>query len=192
MTNSNANQPRRSNGQFGSVHHAPPSATPTMPSSGNSEAKTEWEYRYHTAFQNFHATTLSETKRLFRSRPSQLDEVSRKNVFQRWVSKTSETYGMEEPRIIWDEEANYAGGGYYTPSDHTITLSPTRPSITTLLHEFRHALQSKQCGPKKVSSDVEIDARAWSLSLYYQCRPVLLQKMVRDGRILHINPNALD
>jgi len=97
---------------------------------------------------------------------------------------------MEPPRIYWDEEADYAGGGYYRMHDHSITLSPNRPSITTLLHEFRHALQSKECGPKLVSKDLEIDARAWSLSLYYQCRPRLFQRLVEEGRILHINQTA--
>lgn len=188
--NRHESQPRRSNGQFAPQLSSAPASSPAIPQLP--QASLDWEYRYHLRFQNFKQSTLRETKALFRARPSQLDEKARKNLFENWITSVSNAYGMEVPTVHWDEEADYGGGGFYRPADHSITLSPNRPSITTLLHEFRHALQSKGCGPRKVSRDIEIDARAWSLSLYYQCRPVLFERLVREGRILHISPNAFD
>lgn len=188
---SSSPQPRKPNGQFDNIVGSPPNPSPELPRTINREAES-WENRYHVTFTNFHQQTIKETKRLFRSRPSQLDEDARKQAFQRWISQASAAYGMDEPRVIWDAEADYAGGGFYSPPRHSITLSPNRPSITTLLHEFRHALQAQDCGPGLVSKDLEVDARAWSLSLYYQCRPVLFQRLVREGRLLHINPQLFD
>lgn len=185
-----SSQPRRSNGQFASTNRTPPTPPPALPNLAQPNAGQSWEFKYHLTFANFHAKTIRETKHLFRSRPSQLDEEARKLAFQRWIVNASETYNMEQPRILWDEEADFAGGGFYRPSDHSITLSPSRPSITTLLHEFRHALQTHNCGPSKVDSDLEVDARAWSLSLYYRCRPSLFRRLVLEGRILHINPQV--
>lgn len=189
-TQNHAEQPRRANGQFAPTLHPAPQVAPPLPNMGAAPASQDWEFRYHLRFQNFKQKTLQETKALFRARPSQLDEEARKNLFERWIEKVSAEYNMEAPQVFWDEEADYGGGGFYSLDSHSITLSPNRPSITTLLHEFRHALQAKECGPRMVSRDIEIDARAWSLSLYYQCRPVLFERLVREGRIFHINPNA--
>lgn len=163
---------------------------PQVPSASLSNAP--WEEKYHLVFSNFHQKTLSATKALFRSRPSQLPEADRMRAFEEWINEASHAYKMDVPPIIWDEEAKFAGGGFYTPQRHTITLDPEKPSITTLLHEFRHALQTKNKGPRRVSEDIEIDARAWSLSLYYQTRPSLFTRLVKENRIFHINPNVFN
>jgi len=146
---------------------------------------------YHLRFRRFDRRTLAATDTLFSARPSRLEVAERGEVFERWVYEVSDIYSMERPDVVWDEEADYGGGGFYAPGNHTITLSPNRPSITTLIHETRHALQTKQKGAPMVSSDVEEDARAWSLSLYYKVRPRLFERLVREGRIFHINGSDL-
>lgn len=147
---------------------------------------------YHKRFARFHPRTLEATDALFSARPSRLTEEERDQAFRTWVKQASEVYGMEEPTFHWDVAADGGGGGFYRPSDHSITMSPNHPSVTTLLHEFRHALQHQQKGPGMVDEDVEVDARAWSLSLYYQVRPRLFAKLVREGRLFHIDPADLD
>lgn len=152
----------------------------------------EWSRTYHLKFTNFNARTLEATKELFRARPSQMDPEERKELFKNWVDTVSDVYGMERPTFHWDTSADLGGGGFYRPADHSITMSPNHPSVITLIHEFRHALQTKEKGAKKVSRDVERDARAWSLSLYYKVRPNLLKRLVREGRVFHIDPTVFD
>jgi len=158
----------------------------------DSRSNEEWARSYHLRFRNFHRQTLLATQDLFRARPSQLSPEERHIVFKNWVDRISDIYGMERPRFIWDESADMGGGGFYRGSDHSITMSPNHPSIITLIHETRHALQHKEKGAPLVSDDVERDARAWSLSLYYRVRPNLLKRLVREGRVFHIDRTVFD
>lgn len=146
---------------------------------------------YHKRFSAFHQRTVEATDALFASRPSQLSHGERDRVFRDWVTEVSGAYGMEPPTFRWDVDADDAGGGYYRPADHSITMSPNHPSVTTLIHEFRHAMQAKEAGAAQVSPDIEVDARAWSLSLYYQVRPRLFERLVREGRIFHVSAKDL-
>jgi hypothetical protein len=43
-----------------------------------------------------------------------------------------------------------------------------------------------------ITEDVERDARAWSLSLYYKVRPKLFKRLVKERRIFHIDPTIFD
>lgn len=147
---------------------------------------------YHKRFTSFDQRTLDATDALFAARPSQMSPAERDVAFRQWVSTVSAVYDMEEPSFSWDTEADSGGGGYYRLADHSITMSPNHPSITTLIHEFRHALQHKEKGAPMVDRDVEVDARAWSLSLYHRVRPRLFERLVREGRIFHITPDDLD
>lgn len=156
------------------------------------EDEQEWARTYHIRFRNFHRQTLDATKDLFRARPSQLTADERHIVFKNWVDKISDIYGMERPTFHWDESADMGGGGFYRLSDHSITMSPNHPSVITLIHETRHALQHKEKGAPMVSTDVERDARAWSLSLYYKVKPNLLKRLVREGRVFHIDASVFD
>lgn len=152
----------------------------------------EWARTYHKRFRNFHRAALRATDELFRARPSQLEPEERKVVFKTWVDTISDIYGMERPAFHWDASADHGGGGFYRPADHSITMSPNHPSVITLIHETRHALQHTEKGAPMVTDDVERDARAWSLSLYYKVRPTLLKRLVREGRVFHIDPTVFD
>lgn len=146
---------------------------------------------YHRRFRRFDRRTVEATEALFTARPSRLSPEERDAAFRAWVEAISDIYDMPRPALRWDEDADFGGGGYYTPTSHTITMSPNHPSVTTLIHETRHALQHSGKGAPMVSSDVEEDARAWSLSLFHRVRPRLFERLVREGRILHISPTAL-
>lgn len=157
------------------------------------EAATTAEARrpYHRRFANFKRAALDATRQLIEARPSRMSPEERDVAFRSWVTALSEAYGMETPAFHWDEDADYGGGGFYQPATHSITMSPNHPSVVTLIHEFRHALQRTGKGAPMVSQDIEVDARAWSLSLYWQVKPRLLERLVREGRVFHITADEL-
>lgn len=218
----NPQQPRRRDGRFGNLPPQLPTTSPEIAahdpwngsehlrtqeaaqaiaalesrfrrSSGvDSSTESEWANSYHVRFRNFNRQTIQATKELFQARPSGLTSEQRHEVFKNWVDTISDIYGMERPTFHWDAAADAGGGGFYRPIDHSITMSPNHPSVITLIHETRHALQHKEKGAPMISQDLERDARAWSLSLYYKVRPNLLKRLVREGRVFHINPQVFD
>lgn len=179
-------------GPDGSGQEATPDAEDDATVAQGRPSQENWARTYHVRFRNFHRQTLDATKDLFRARPSQLTPDERHEVFKTWVFKISDIYGMERPTFHWDTAADAGGGGFYRPSDHSITMSPNHPSVITLIHETRHALQHKEKGAPMVSRDVELDARAWSLSLYYKVRPNLFKRLVREGKVFHIDRTVFD
>lgn len=212
MPNSNFNQPRTSDGRFSTVPPSVPTSSPVitptlqqtqninnieqmyerMQTNINRNSEEHWANTYHLRFTKFHAKTIEATKELFALRPSSLADADRASAFKTWVDKISDVYNMEKPEFYWDEEADYGGGGFYRPLDHSITMSPNHPSIVTLIHETRHALQYKDKGAPMITPDIEKDARAWSLSLYYKVKPNLFKRLVTEGRIFHINPTVFN
>lgn len=108
-----------------------------------------------------------------------------------WLNLVSEHYNMEVPAVVHNP---HAGAGYYLGLVNEIHMS--KPSIITLLHEFRHAMQAQgKAGPsfrpdlpEDARGGVEDDARAWSLSLYYAVAPRTLKRLVTEGRVFHTSP----
>ena len=143
---------------------------------------------YHLAFSRLKSALLPSTDSLFRSRPSLLAMTDAERVFEDWLSHASSAYDLPKPNFRWDSTAEDGGGGVYYPQRQEIVMS--KVSITTLLHEFRHHLQHH--GAAMIDPDLEEDARAWSLSLYYSVRPNLLKKLVQQGRIFHIAPKDFE
>ena len=147
---------------------------------------------YHKVFSDFPDFVVSATDALFASRPSQRSHEEREVAFKAWMNAIAEGYGVDNPAFNWYSERNEGvsyGGGYYQPSTHRLYIDEDAHSVTTFLHEYRHALQ--HLGAEMSSNDVEIDARAWSLSLYYRVRPELLTRLVKENRIFHIDPSLL-
>lgn len=212
MTNFNTNQPRTPDGRFSTVNPNVPTSSPIvipaiaqtahinnidemyerMQNNADRNSEEYWAKTYHLRFTKFHTKTIEATKNLFALRPSGLTDSERAEAFKNWVDNISEIYGMDKPDFYWDEEADYGGGGFYRPLDHSITMSPNHPSIVTLIHETRHALQHKEKGAPMITRDIERDARAWSLSLYYKVKPNLFKRLVTEGRIFHINPSVFN
>lgn len=62
----------------------------------------------------------------------------------------------------------------YTPKTKTITLDRNNPSILSTLHEYGHHL----LGPN------ELEACAWSISLFKECFPKAFQKLEWKGHML--------
>ena len=137
--------------------------------------------KYHTRFKNFHPKTISAVKYLMREWQSRDQWI----LMETSCWRLCELYGM--PRVDVHKDCT-AGDGFYQPSTRTIHM--TKPSIITFLHEFRHAMQ--HLIHKQVDPDIEVDARAWSLSLYFVVAPRTLKRLVREGKVFHTTINDFE
>lgn len=146
------------------------------------------EFTYSKVFKNVKQEVIDETKKLIKSGIWKAD-VSKEDkaiAMGIWVQKVAEIYEFEEvPKFYFvDNKQEYrrTGGGCYFPALNEMYVFH-KPSLTTLLHEFRHAMQH-QLNVKQFRDDVEEDARAWSCSVYRKSAPNSYKKAVEKG-ILH-------
>jgi hypothetical protein len=143
--------------------------------------------KYHLRYRNINQKTLDASREMLNgwSAASDTERWQRMDV---WIGKASEIYRMSRPVLVMNRRAST---GHYTPSRNEIHMA--YPSIVTVIHEFRHAMQhaNKAVGFTGQNNDVEPDARGWSLSVYYKIAPRLFRKLVREGKIFHITPDAL-
>lgn len=145
---------------------------------------------YHLRFTNFDRTTIDATDGYFGSNPWKGDKLAKA---QRWVDTVAGIYGMDAPTVAIVDPGECSGMGCYVPATNQILLP--KVSVTTLFHEFRHAMQhSATCTMVEAiygDSRHEEDARAWSLSLFWIVRPERFATMVASGRILYVPANSV-
>ena len=135
--------------------------------------------KYHKHFKNINVQTVKRTKHLIHGW-GQRSEGKRWDSMFLWTIFVSHEYGMKCPMIRKNPNAGF---GYYMPSTNEIHMS--KPSIVTLLHEFRHAMQAQnKAGHWR---DEEHDARGWSLSLYFKIAPRTLKRLVAEQKVLHMS-----
>lgn len=134
--------------------------------------------KYHKHFENINEYTVGRTRYVLRHWQHSNEE-RRWNHMDVWLLLVSINYGMQKPKLVRDPSAAY---GFYIPSRNEIHMS--KPSIVTMLHEFRHAMQHQQ----KAGNwrDAEKDARGWSLSLYFKIAPRTLKRLVAEEKVLHM------
>ena len=148
---------------------------------------------YHLRFTNFNQATLDATDAYFRSNPWKGDSAHKLAKAQRWVDTVAAIYGIDAPTVAIVEPAECSGMGCYLPTSNQIRLP--KVSVTTLLHEFRHAMQ--HLTPCRMVQAIygdarhEEDARAWSLSLFWLVRPDRFARMVSAGRILYVPADSM-
>lgn len=134
---------------------------------------------YHRRFRNQHRKTLDATRRLMRGWTDATVDAQWERS-RLWLAEVSAVYGMTTPTL--HKIRRGLGHGYYNIESHSIHMP--YPSIVTLLHEFRHAYQHSH--PSRMVADVEDDARAWSLSLYYRVAPRTLRRLASQGRVFFV------
>lgn len=146
------------------------------------------EFTYSMVFTNIHPKVVEATKELIKSGIWNKDMRKEDKALYMglWVQKVAKIYGFSEvPKFYFVDDKNEyrrTGGGCYFPSFNEIYVFH-KPSLVTLLHEFRHAMQF-QLNVKKFRDDEEEDARAWSLSLFRKAAPKSYKRAVEKG-ILH-------
>lgn len=140
---------------------------------------------YHRRFHRINRTIQHETKNLL-SGWATATQSQQWVKCERWLDAAAWVYQIDRPRLVRDANADT---GYYTSPSNEIHMA--YPSVVTLLHEFRHAMQWLRPEVKRSSVDMEDDARAWSLSLYATVAPRSFRRLVSEGKILHIHLNDL-
>ena len=142
--------------------------------------------RYHKRFNNFNQQTIQATKELMLNWGANTQE---QNVIKmkKWLEKVAEIYQIQFPML---KIVQLAGAGYYRINKNQICMA--YPSIVTLLHEFRHAMQfQNRTRVTGYSDKAEDDARAWSLSLYYKVAPRSFRRLVRQNQIMFVGTEDL-
>jgi hypothetical protein len=148
------------------------------------------EFTYSEVFKNIKPEAVAITKELIKSGiwKKEVSNEDKAIYMGIWVQKMSQLYGMETPKFYFvggkegKREYNRTGGGCYFPTLNEMYVFK-KPSLTTLLHEFRHAMQEK-LDVKEFRKNKEEDARAWSVSLYKLAAPNSYKKAVAAG-IMH-------
>lgn len=134
---------------------------------------------YHRRYRNQHRKTLDATRRLIQGW-SAVGVEGQWEKSRQWIAEVSVIYRVTPPKLF--KQSRGAGSGFYRVATNSIHMP--FPSITTLLHEFRHAYQHSH--PSRAPDDLEDDARAWSLSLYYRVAPRTVRRLAGEGRILFL------
>ena len=135
---------------------------------------------YHKRFTRFDRRTLVITKELRRGWSISTNQQKWAKM-NRWLEDATRIY--KAPAV-----SLYVGDGdYYRPGRARIVM--IKPSIITLLHEFRHHLQHTVAPEGTLMSDIEDDARAWSLSLYHQIAPRTLRRLAEQNKVFHLTPD---
>lgn len=131
--------------------------------------------RYHRKFRNIDRRTRKLTKEMLQGwGVASVDQ--RADKMRTWLQAASRVYGMTTPRLVFD---HYSGHGYYSSTVNEIHMP--YPSVVTVLHEFRHAMQWQKGVGRNI--DAEDDARGWSLSLYYAVAPRTLERLAASGAV---------
>lgn len=141
---------------------------------------------YHKRFRRFNRSTVDATRRLMLGW-GQASQEERTEKMQAWLTDVSLIYELPRPDLTVN--ASIDNSGWYSPRGNLIVLP--KPSIVTLLHEFRHAMQAwgragahfRRAARAEERGGFEDDARAWSLSLYYLVAPRTFRRLAREGQI---------
>lgn len=144
---------------------------------------------YSRVFRNIHPKAVEATIELKKSGfwKEDVDIQDKVIAMGIWIKKMSEIYGIEAPKFYFvDNVGEYrrTGGGCYFPELNEMYVFH-KPSMMTLIHEFRHAVQTKVPDLDIYKGDIEEDARAWSHSLYRKALPVSYKKALERGLFHH-------
>lgn len=143
--------------------------------------------RYHRKFRHINTQTLNATRQLLNGWRV-ANDTERWEKMQEWLNEASRVYGMRPPVLTIDPRAH---AGFYDRGRNEIHMA--YPSIVTVMHEFRHAMQKqdKATGWDGRWATIEDDARGWSLSIYFRVAPRLFKRLVSEGKILFVTMEDL-
>lgn len=133
---------------------------------------------YHKMFNEIKPEAVAEVKCAIKSglfkKDKQIGE--RFEILKSLHTKLCGIFSIEVIPLLLDAEC--IGVGAYNPYEHEIVVN--KVSLVTYLHEFYHYLAHATA-----LENTEDNARGWSISLYYLATPILCEKAILSGKILH-------
>lgn len=133
---------------------------------------------YHTMFPDISSSTLEVIKHIVLERGLwRVEKPEGFDLIREMYEKISSVYGFPTPSLIEDTYE------YYFISGERIGLP--KVSLVSSLHEYRHHMQKKG---RLRFSDVEVDARGWSISAFHYALPEDFDSAWRKGRIWYLPP----
>lgn len=144
---------------------------------------------YHVQMQRIRRDVVDRVKHfIYEEYPYRGEDQEREEKYKRLLQDICQIYGMRTPTLNVSDPEHAMGSGYYDQSRNHIEMP--KWSVVTLLHEFRHCMQSQRDDARNraASHGAEPDARAWSLSLVYKAAPERLMRMVRQGIVFFVSP----
>lgn len=94
------------------------------------------------------------------------------DLIREMYEKISSVYGFPTPALVEDSREVY----WVTPE----RIGLPKVSLVSSLHEYRHHMQKHQ---KQHYSDIEVDARGWSISAFHYALPEDFDSAWRRGLI---------
>jgi len=136
---------------------------------------------YHKRFRRIHPAIQREARRMRRGWATKT-VAEKQEAIRVFVDAASGIYGIAKPNVQFAD-----GSDWYLPAERIISLG--EPSAITAWHEFRHHWQSETQEHFVATAELEDDARAWSLSLFFSVAPQTLQRLARQDRVIHLTGN---
>jgi len=136
------------------------------------------ERNYHLMFPDISARTIEVVRDIVTVKG--LWRVSTEEGFEllrEMFTRFSEIYGIPVPGLHQDSYEHYL-----IPAEE---IGLPRPSLVSACHEYRHHMQ--KYGRLRYR-DKEVDARAWSISVFYLALPEAFDRAWRQGRIWYMPP----
>lgn len=148
--------------------------------------------KYHRRFKRFNRRTVRATQKLLQGWGASSEKLKIEKM-KNWIQDVSEIYQVNFPML---KMISSAGSGCYNTLSNEIFMS--RASAITLMHEFRHAMQTQNKAPEfdrrqmiESRYGAEDDARGWSLSLYHKVAPRTFKRLVTDNRVFFVSVEDL-
>lgn len=137
----------------------------------------------HLRYKNLHPKTVGAAERLFNERPWDLEMSDQVAVGKEFLAEIAGAYrvGVPDLDIYPLNSLDYEPARYSEDSlgqmalDEDAQIRMRRFSILNLFAMARAHVNSEKGG--------DLDAVAWSHSLYYRVRPVMFRRLARTGRI---------
>jgi hypothetical protein len=154
--------------------------------------------KLHLHYKNFHTDTLAITEAVMVEKPWKLEDFNTKQaLFEQWVDKTAKVYDVPVPEVMVYEDSPLLQESFCMYDGDQGRIYLRKHSLVSLFMMFRvHMLicldtrEGVQYTEER-HRDIHQDAAAWACSLFYQLRPFLFRRSVREGKIKLIHPRDL-
>ena len=137
---------------------------------------------YHVMFTDIHSEALRVVREIKERGLWRVGKEEGYRLLGEMFGELSRVYGISAPR--GPVEASHEH--YLIPAER---IGLPKVSLISALHEYRHHMQKYH---HRRYEDIEVDARAWSISAFHLALPEDFDRAWRAGRIWYMPPHPGD